>query len=559
MQKGGNSGLGIARHATAGPPATAWSCKSKTTPLTKPLDKHSQLAIYGNVPPVARAERPGEWNSVVVKADGWMISAWVNGELVQQFNTLHHPELKHRSLRGWIGTQEHQAWIRIRNFRVLEAPDGTGLSVWSNPPKPTAAVAMIDRLLNSETLSRRDGIASGVVTKKVAGEKPGEHVLADLTGPGAVTRVAHSGNEGRLAFYFDGEKKPRIECKPEDLWKHVPPLNEDRDPVVTYLAYRKSLKIVLREAKAADYRIDHVAFPESLLVATFTDRLSSIPRGWLSPSVYRQYMSRCGIHREFDPALRIRPEAKTLAPGKREVLAKCDGAGLVRWIKLCGPANEFLRGNDVWLEATIDGESEPAISAPARFWLPGFVQGSSSATTCFSRAADWRISWLCPLATESPSPPKIGAASRSRRLASNCRSNRRPNRPARTSSAGRDFAGFSKGEATARPRRSASKAPDVGWGLVVATEGGTMGIDTLAIDGKPADGWKAPNLDAFLGRSGNDFRQCLSGNCHGVAWRYLFARAGRFREIVGAQVDPKGGCPTVGAVLCEDAVESRAT
>ncbi|MCX7427124.1 MAG: DUF2961 domain-containing protein [Planctomycetia bacterium] len=124
-------------------------------------------------------------------------------------------------------------------------------------------------------------------------------------------------------------------------------------------------------------------------VTTFDDRITSIPRGWLSAPLYRQHVIQWGVHREFDPAPRIRGESKTIAPGKSEVLAQFDGAGLVRWVKLWADASAaaagenksavagLLAGNDLWLEAAIDGEPRPAISAPARFWFPGFVDGGN--------------------------------------------------------------------------------------------------------------------------------------------------------------------------------------
>ena len=66
------------------------------------------------------ADKSQRWNRVVVKADGWMISAWVNGELVQQVNTAQLPELKHRHLRGWIGLQNHGSKIEFRNIGLRE-------------------------------------------------------------------------------------------------------------------------------------------------------------------------------------------------------------------------------------------------------------------------------------------------------------------------------------------------------------------------------------------------------------------------------------------------------
>ena len=92
--------------------------------------KDSTMAIYGNLPPLDRADRSEAWNRVALKADGRMISAWVNDELVQQINTELLPEIKHRHLQGWIGLQDHGGKVRFREIYVHEAPDGLGLDAW---------------------------------------------------------------------------------------------------------------------------------------------------------------------------------------------------------------------------------------------------------------------------------------------------------------------------------------------------------------------------------------------------------------------------------------------
>lgn len=521
MPKGGNSGLSIRTPRGGWPSRDGMEIQFIEKPPAGPLDEHAPMAIYGNVPALAWADKPKQWNRVVVKADGWMISAWVNGELVQQYNTLDHPELKHRHLRGCLGLQDHGAEIHVRDFRVLEAPDGAGLDVWSLPKPPTAETAMVDRLMNPETVARNDGAVSGVVATKVENASPAGKILANLSGPGAVVRVARSNDQGVLAFYFDGEAKPRIECKPADLWQHVPPLNEDPSPVLTYLGYRKSLKIMLREAKAAEYRVDYVTFPKELPVTTFNGRLTSIPRGWLSAPLYRQHMFDWGVHRENEPTPRVRPAAKTIAAGRSEVLARCDGAGIVRWVKLRADA-AVLRDNDLWLEATIDGETTPAVSAPARFWLPGLVDGSNY----YNYVLVAREGFASMLALPFGDGITISAKNRGSRPIANVGIELSVE-PATDKT---------RDEILCRPRLRGIFQPAGDntdelfhregkgrWVAIVlaAPKGETPGISGLAIDGAPADGWTAPGLDLFLGQGGGDFRQCLSGNRHGLAWRYL--------------------------------------
>src|SRR5690606_34635050 len=152
---------------------------------------------------------------------------------------------------------------------------GLGLEAWYTPRREPASRLVLDRLMNPERLTLRDGSAAKAASTTV--QSPGEHVLADLTGPGAVVRVTRTANTGTLELYFDGEEKPRIQCPAGQLHQHVPPICGDSNPVLTFLGYEKSLKVVLRadRVRAGDplkYRIDFVSLPPEMPVETFQHR-----------------------------------------------------------------------------------------------------------------------------------------------------------------------------------------------------------------------------------------------------------------------------------------------
>ena len=532
MGQSGNSGAGIRTPRKGWPSGDGMELQLWHTPHNVKLDKHQTLAIYGNVPPIARADHPDQWNRVVVKADGWMISAWMNGELVQQYNTLHHPELKHRHLVGWIGLQDHQARIEYRNVNVLEAPPGTGLDVWLRPEPKRANTALLDRLLNPERLSVADGIRSAVVSKSVSGDVPAEHVLAELTGPGAVVRIARNNNEGRLAFYFDGEEKPRLECKPEELLHATPGLTEDAEPLLTVLSFAKSLKIVLRDAKAADYRFDCVTFPKNLPVETFAGPEAGFPRGWLSAVNYRHLHSDWGIHREYDPMPRFESVKRTIQPGQREPLVHIDGAGIVEWLKL--RANKAaLTNNDLWLEVTIDGEKAPAIAAPARFWYPGlagqgrfhnFVMVDRGGAT--SRLAMPFGNGITIAARNAGTQPirDVGLAVSMTPATEQTRCDICQRMRLRGV--------FQQAqEGTSELIQQAGCGRWVGF-VYQQPEGTPAGIDTLVVDGQPQDGWAATSLDLLLGGKTGDFRSCLSGRRGEFSWCYLWLSPVEFQKSI---------------------------
>jgi hypothetical protein len=258
--KGGNSGVGIRTPRLGWPSADGMEMQIWDVPYKRPFDKHQALAIYGNVPPLTRNDKTGQWNHVVIKADGRMISAWMNGELCQVYNTADHPELRWRNLKGWIGFQDHNGLVQFRNVNVLEAPEGLGLDAWYAPQPTRATACMVDRLMNTQQLAVADGIMSGTAIKKFDVPAKEEQVLAELTGPGAVVRLARTTDEGTLACYFDGETTPRLQWPVRDLKNVVPMFGEDTNPLLTCLTYQKSLKVVLRDIKKAT-RISEEAKP----------------------------------------------------------------------------------------------------------------------------------------------------------------------------------------------------------------------------------------------------------------------------------------------------------
>lgn len=529
VAKGGNSGIGIRTPRPGWPSSDGMEVQLWDIPYDRPLDKHAAGAIYGNVPPLGRADKSGQFNRVAIKADGRMVSAWVNGELVQQYDTGDHPELKHRQLKGWIGIQDHGAKTLIRNLRVLEAPAGLGLDAWQRPRAPRGAEVLIDRLMNSERLAAADGVRSGCASARLDGESQPEHVLADLAGPGAVVRLARTSDDGRLTFYFDGEDRPRLECKPADLWHAAPPLAEDANPVLTCLAYRRGLKVVLRGARRGQWRIDYVTFPGTVAVETYTAPDGGIARGWLSAAVYRHEQFGWGVHREHEPIPRASGGPKTIQPGQRERLIRADGAGIVHWIKLQAD-KKVLNNNDLWLEATVDGETQPAVATPVRFWFPALVgQGNYPNYLLVDRGGV--TNWLAMpfakgidvfLSNRGKRPiPAIGLTASVEPATAATREAvaRRMRLRARFQPAGEDLQGLVHCEGLGR------------WlGLVYEEPKGTQTrIESLVVDGREADGWHDVGLDGFLGRGG-DFRSAASGRRGSLAWRYLLLEPVDFRQ-----------------------------
>jgi hypothetical protein len=520
ITKGGNSGVAIRTAPDGWPSGDGMELQILDRPG---LVKDSTMSIYGNLPPLTRADKSGEWNRVVIKADGRMISAWVNGQLVQQSNTGRLPEIKHRHLKGWVGLQDHGGKPRFREIYLHEAPDGLGLDAWNAPAQESGAYVALDRLMNTERLSRTDGVTSGVVTTKTA--KGGEHVLAELTGPGALVRCWQEYPGGRLKFYFDGETTPRIDCAAEHLFEHVPGVAHEQHPTLMCLPYAKSLKVVVSDPQDVRYQLNYVTFPAETPVASYSVERPGIPRGLLEAITYRHDSVQGGKLREAEIYERIQVEPQTIAPGTTVELAKLDGAGLVNWLRLHA-SQEAINNDDLWIEVTVDGESVPAIATPARFLFPAFAGGKTSS---FNTMIQTQLNgYANMLAMPYGNGLTVAARNRGEKPIENVGFSMSVDR---ATDANRDqYASRMRLRGIYQPPGAAEKqlVDQHGKGRWVSLvyeqpEGSATGIASLTIDGKETDGWAMEDLDPLWGRpsEGENYYTALSGHRGALGWRYL--------------------------------------
>jgi hypothetical protein len=551
MKKNGNSGLGIRTPREGWPSSDGMELQILDRPG---VDKGGMMSVYRNVAPIAVAHRSEEWNQIVVQAEGRMISVWMNGELVQQVNTAWEPELKHRNLKGWIGFQDHGAKIQIRHLRLAEAPDGLGLGTWYTPHPESAVSFVLGRLMNSERICRADESRGTTVTAKV--EEKGEHTLAELTGPGALVRVTSDDWSGELSLFFDGEQTPRITCKAGELGRQtlqIPGIRGNQ-PLLTCLPFEKSLKLVLRDGGPAVYRLDYVRLPKNVLIDTTDTPGGTIPTSLAAALDYRFHHHSHGTVRQHSPYLRVASDRKKLPPGEQADAVQADGAGLVQWVQLQCP-QQFLKTDDLWMEIWIDGESEPAVAAPVRYYFSGVAAAGRYGNYLLTD----RGGPINRLAIPFGNGIRMSLSNRGEQPIDGAGltvSIQQPGNDQQTE----DF----KSRYRLRGRfRAATDDPDDRtffqqsgrgrWiGLVCGVgEGSSTTIETLQVDGQAMANWQPTHLDAWLGRpdSSEEFRGPLAGRQAGLAWRYLLLSPVDFdREIVATT--PAGETPGNRLALC---------
>lgn len=542
MAKGGNSGIGIRTARNGWPSGDGMELQMLDERPGTPMTRHSTMAIYGNLEPLARADRSQERNRLVIKAEGYMISAWVNGVLVQHANTAELPELRRRNLKGWIGLQDHGARTEFRDLQLLEAPDGLGLPAWQKPRPMTGSQLVLERLMNPERLAIDDGLDSGVAVAGIKGK--GEQVLAELTGPAAIVVVSRTNQAGRLAFYFDGESTPRLECPADTLHEHLPLVGQDTQPLLTFLPFHKSLKVMIDGGKPAEYRFDYVIFPDRVPLEEFGEGRSCVARGLLPALSYRNEQLGWGTHREADPLPRAGSEGQKIDEQSQATLVDLKGPGIVEWTKLIA-APSLLNDDELWLEVTIDDEPSPALAAPARYFFPGLASGNYPNYVVLNRNG-----WTNMLAMPFRTRLTMALANRGRR----------PVNPVGlmvsyqplTDASDPRLAGRLRGVfATDDDSTNRTWVKQSGSGrfigFITQYGKGKAGIDALLIDGQPRPGWHSPDRRILFDRDSKatSDRHSLSGGHDSFQWRFFllapprFARSFELRATEGQWLGPR--------------------
>ncbi len=548
LQKGGNSGLGLRTPHAGWPTADGMELQLLDTPYDAVIQDQPMMAVYGHVPPLARADRSEQWNQVVVKAEGYMISAWMNGQLVQHVNTYHHPELRHRQFYGWLGFQDHGAWIRLRKVTILELPDGLGLAAWYQPRSLSPVAEVFDRVINPVRLALPTTLTSqrlfAAVIPRVqgseaaatapggdgAGESLAESearqkyvVLADLTGPGAVTGITHFGSSCKLRFFFDGDTEPRFEVTPSNWHTHLPTLGKDRNPLLTCLPFGRRLRIEASDTSACRFYLDVVRFPNGSEVESFRDIPSSFPRGWYDAANAILRWLGSGRYQEFSPYEKLVSEPMEIGPGDTKKVLTVDGSGIVRSWKLSAP-RRVLENNDLWIQIYTDGQKTPSLEAPVRLVFPALLRNYENYV--FADQRGFTLFLPMPFATcwEAYLVNRGGRTLREVELS-----------VALERRATEDLAGFWRLRGRYLPSASNGELVRLsGEGRLVGLvyevpPQGDSGVFSVIVDNRPVEGWGCDTLDGWVGRSGN-FRALLSGREGTLCWKFFHLNPIEFKE-----------------------------
>jgi len=521
IQPGGNSGIAI-RTPTEGWPSTE-GFELQILDRTD-VSGSACMALYRNVAPVAVAHYSGKWNHVTVKTEGRLISAWMNGCLVQHVDTSRHPELRHRHLRGWIGLQDHRDWIAFRDIRVLVAPDGTGLAAWNSSDERRNGLHALDRLMNTERLARVDGIVS---KRFAATPQAGREELADLEGPGALVRIATNVRNGCLEFVADGGESPRFSCRAAEIGDVLPVINgrmtDGKKRWLTWVPVRKRMQIFASGPPSGSYWFTYLQFPEGTPVAPSPDSLESFSREWWPALDYRSFQHRYGTLRRHDPYSHVDATAPQVEAQQRVELLSLQSAGVVYWLRLEG-GETLISSNDLWLEITVDGEAFPSIACPVRMWNAPLVGGVGH-RSFLATASDGFVNRL---AIPYNNGLTIAVHNRGTRTFTNVGVTASFTAvPLDAESTHRKRGRLKTGYAAANGNKRSIQLNGKGRLVGLIVDGDLQAkpfLSSLSIDGKPQTVWNRASLEDVFGTTASTSAgqyDLLSGQDGGMAWRYF--------------------------------------
>ena len=207
-------------------------------------------------------------------------------------------------------------------------------------------------------------------------KEPGGLVIADLTGPGIIYRIATpSPTDDIIEFYFDGEAVPRIRMQVRQLFdgSHPPFL----PPIVgnsvgghySYvpIGFERSCKILVKAEKFHFFQINYALYPHDFVVptyqvptpATFFDHLEKIKDLFQrAGSDITPYVVPKGIE------TRAQTTNQTLQPDHTIKLFETAVPGRIVGLKLSPAAAFEGKERGLLLKMYWDGESEPAVVSP---------------------------------------------------------------------------------------------------------------------------------------------------------------------------------------------------
>ena len=335
-----------------------------------------------------------------------------------------------------------RATLTLFGILLLVFASSSGCSRPTSTQKYFSWSDLIRQLVDINRIARLDTAPTSIITSYdptggnndfnhfVRKGPPGWVVLADLKGPGYVSRFwftgAESGKHG-LRFYFDEERNPRLDTTLGEFCGGKPPFlpplaNHEQYCWYSYvpIPYAKRLIIMSREGGYKPngwprlfYQINYSSLPKGQSVQTFPKQISdsdmallaSVRQSWQKGELFQlpkhihpvrkcpvachgviHFFTNTGFNATYECGVSNGVHSSTnlftLAPGVSHVLQAMDGPGIIRQFRVrlayddavsADARDRMLR--NVVLRINWNNAPEPSVEAPVgdffgSFWHP---------------------------------------------------------------------------------------------------------------------------------------------------------------------------------------------
>lgn len=199
-------------------------------------------------------------------------------------------------------------------------------------------------------------------------------VIADLTGPGVVTRFwTPTPTDDPVELYFDGEATPRLVVPFRRLFVDgAPPF---RAPLVGFgaggyysyvpLPFARSLKVIVRGARVQFHQLNWAAYPAGAAIESWTPR--DTLSGAMTSAATTLAAVGTNLSRQVAPPGSVvtrHVSERTLQPGRATTVFESARGGRIVGIRLAPAAALMADERATLVRVTWDGAATPAIEAP---------------------------------------------------------------------------------------------------------------------------------------------------------------------------------------------------
>lgn len=207
------------------------------------------------------------------------------------------------------------------------------------------------------------------------------YIIAEMEGPGAITRFWAANPSGPLRIYIDSTDRPLLDIEYQDLFSGA--IRPFESPMVfssdkketnwSYvpIPYNKSCKIAVQ--KIGFYQIDYVTFHPTVSVQSFPfpfpkspSKLDAVIRGRFKPTLQNPLAK--------NKAIRSNSFTRPIAAGERIELATFAGPAVLRGLRMRWSGGSSQTNRELILYAFWDNETEPSIQVPLFDFFGGGVQ-----------------------------------------------------------------------------------------------------------------------------------------------------------------------------------------